>query len=132
MEEISFLNVDLDIESKIDIKPILKNLEKEVLVLHHDQSKRYHRSSLELSNYISSPDEVIAYFCHLIESFPANVRKIWDQCCLRTFDIGYESGNYPRAFRSELRASTIEKVVNIGASIIVTIYPINEDTDKQV
>lgn len=127
MEAISFLNVDLDIESKVSLKLMIENLEPEVIILYQDQSKGYYRLSLELSNYISNPDEVIAYFCHLIENFPTNVRKIWEQCCVRIFDIGYESGNYPRAFRSELRASTIQKVATVGASIIVTIYPINEE-----
>ena len=127
MEEISFLNVDLDIESKVNLMPIIENLEQEVIVLHHDQSKGYHRCSFELSTYISNPDDIISYFCHLIENCPENVRKIWNQCCVRTFDIGYESGNKPRAFSSKLQASTIQKVARVGASIIVTIYPINEE-----
>jgi hypothetical protein len=38
-------------------------------------------------------------------------------------DVGYESGTTPQNFRSEIRASTIQRVAEIGGSIVITIYP---------
>jgi hypothetical protein len=87
--------------------------------------------SFEIAGSSSGADEVINYFCTLVEGLPKDVREIWDGCCSRVLDIGYESGASPRSFRSEIRASTIQRVSEIGASIVITIYPLSEEESAQ-
>ena len=70
-------------------------------------------------------DETINYFCALVEGLPKEAREIWNGCCSRVIDVGYESGNSPRNFQSEIRASTVQQVAAIDASIVVTIYPLS-------
>lgn len=54
-------------------------------------------------------------------------REVWEGCCSRVMDVGYESGTSPQNFRSEIRTSTVQRVAAIGASIVITIYPFSHD-----
>ena len=64
-------------------------------------------------------------FCALVENLPQDVREIWDRCS-RVLDVGYESGTSPHNFRSEIRATTIQRLAAIGASIVITIYSLSD------
>jgi hypothetical protein len=120
-----YLNTDLEIESKSDLSRIVKEFGEDVFVLHHGEMRGYQHASFEIpgSSAGAGADEIINSFCTLVEELPKEVRKIWDGCCSRVFDVGYESGTSPQNFRSEIRASTIQRVVEIGAGIVITIYP---------
>jgi hypothetical protein len=92
-------------------------------VLYQGEIRGYQHATFEIAGNTSGADEVINYFCSLVEGLPKEARDVWDGCCSRVLDIGYESGTSPRNFRSEVRASTIQRVAKIGASIVITIYP---------
>lgn len=121
--EIQYLNTDLDIESKSDLSKIVEEFGEDVLILHHGEMRGYQHASFEIAGGSTDADGTINSFCALIESLPSEVREIWDGCCSRIFDVGYESGGSPQHFRSEIRASTIQRVANIGAGVAITIYP---------
>jgi len=121
--EIRYLNTDLDIESKSDLTRIVEDFAEDVIVLHHEEMRGYQHASFEISAGSSDADGVINSFCLLVEELPKEVREIWNGCVSRVFDIGYESGSSPQNFRSEIRASTIQRVAEIGASVVITIYP---------
>jgi hypothetical protein len=121
---VHYINTDLDIESKQDLTRVVEEFGDDVIVLYHGEARGYQRASFEIAGNIDGADEVINYFCTLVESLPKDAREIWDNCVLRTLDIGYESGAEPRNFRSELRPGTIKRVADIGAGIIITIYPV--------
>jgi|SRR5215813_5728513 len=123
--EIRYLNTDLELESKSDLAQIVGEFGEDVIVLHHGEVRGYQHASFEMAGSSSSggADEVINLFCGLVEALPEDVREIWDGCCSRVLDVGYESGAAPQNFRSEIRASTIRRVAQIGANIVITIYP---------
>ena len=121
--EIRYLNTDLDIESKSDLSRIVEEFGEDVIVLHHEERRGYQHASFEISGNGTDADGVINSFCRLVEQMPEEVREIWDGCVSRVFDIGYESGSMPQNFRSEIRASTIQRVAEVGASVVITIYP---------
>ena len=121
--EVQYLNTDLEVESKSDLSKIVEDFGEDVLVLHHGEISGYQHASFSIAGGSTDADATINYFCTLVESLPAEVRQIWDGCCSRVFDVGYESGTSPQNFRSEIRASTIRRVANIGASVAITIYP---------
>ena len=127
--EIRYLNTDLDIESKSDLSRIVEEFGEDVITLHHGERRGYQHASFEISIAYDNTDAdgVINSFCRLVEQMPKEVREIWDGCVSRVFDIGYESGSSPQNFRSEIRASTIKRVAEIGASVVVTIYPESGD-----
>jgi len=126
--EVKYLNTDLEIESKDDLSKIVEEFGADVFVLHQGGIRGYQHVSFEIAGSTNGADEIINYFCSLVEGLPRDVREIWDGCCSRVFDIGYESGTYPRSFRSEIRASTIQRLSEIGASIVITIYPLSDES----
>jgi len=129
--EVHYLNTDLEIESKDDISRIVEEFGEDVVVLHQGEIREYQNASFEIAGSTSGADEVINYFCLLVDSLPNDVRKIWDGCCSRILDIGYESGTTSPNYRSEIRAATIRRVAEIGASIVITIYPPHEDLNAK-
>ena len=123
--EVQYLNTDLEIESEGDLSKIVDEFGEDVLVLHHGEIRGYQHASFEIagSSGSTNPDDIINYFCDLVDGLSQEAREIWDACCSRVFDIGYESGSTPN-FQSEIRAGTIERVAGVGASIAITIYPL--------
>jgi hypothetical protein len=125
--EIRYLNTDLEIESKSDLSRIVEEFGEDVIVLHHGEMRGYQHASFETTDSTTDADGVINFFCTLVEQLPKEAREIWAGCVSRVFDIGYESGSSPQNFRSEIRASTIQRVAQMGASLVITIYPESED-----
>lgn len=95
--DVQYLNTDLEIESKSDLSRIVEDFGENVLVLHHGEIRGYQHASFSIAGGSTDADSAINSFCTLIEQFPVDVRKIWDGCCSRIFDIGYESGASPQS-----------------------------------
>jgi hypothetical protein len=126
---VQYLNTDLEIESKDDLARIVEEFGEDVLVLYHGETRGYQNASFEIAGGSADADSAINSFCTLIEQLPKAVREIWDGCCSRIFDIGYESGKSPQSFRSEIRAATMQRIAKIGAGVVVTIYPETEHAE---
>ena len=124
---VRYLNTDLEIESKNDLSTIVQEFGEDVSVLYCGEVRGYQHASFEVSGNSASADETINCFCSLVEALPKEAREIWDGCCSRVLDVGYQSGTSPQNFRSEIRASTIQRVAAIGASIVITIYPLSKN-----
>jgi hypothetical protein len=124
--DVQYLNTDLEIESKSDLSQIVQEFGEDVLVHHHGEISAYQHASFSIAGGSSDADATINFFCTLVEQLPKDVREIWDGCCSRLFDIGYESGTSAQNFRSEIRAATIQRIAKIGAGVVVTIYPETE------
>jgi len=124
--DIRYLNTDLEIESKNDLSRVVHEFGDDVIVLYHGEMRGYQHASFEIAANSAGADETINSFCALVENLPEEVREIWDGCCSRVIDLGYESGTSPQNFRSEIRAPTIRRVAAIGASIVITIYPLSD------
>ena len=155
-----FANVDLEFRSKQDISPIVKEFGDAVYVLYCDKEQDHYLASLEVASRSNEADEVdeadevgeadevdktheaaktdadeadraINQFCTLIESLSAEGRTLWDNCFERVFDIGYDSGITPFCYRSTLQPSTVQRIAQLGASILVTIYASDETQDER-
>ena len=123
--DVRYLNTDLEIESKNDLSKIVQEFGEDVSVLHHGEMRGYQHASFEIAGTTAGADETINYFCTLVEGLRNEAREIWDGCCSRVLDVGYESGISGPTFRSEIRASTVQRVAAIDASIVVTIYSLS-------
>lgn len=121
--DVQYLNTDLEIQSKGNLSKIVEGFGADVLVHHHGEIRGYQHASFSIAGGSSDADATIDFFCTLVECLPKDVREVWDGCCSRIFDIGYESGTSPQNFQSVIRAATIQRVAKIGASVVVTIYP---------
>ena len=127
MQNVRYLNVDLEIESKSDLSKIVEEFGDDVSVLYSGEMRGYQLASFEIPGNTADADETINNFCLLVEGLPKEAREVWDGCCSRVMDVGYESGTSPQNFRSEIRASTVQRVAAIGASIVITIYPLFDE-----
>jgi hypothetical protein len=121
MSEIKFLNIDLDIESKEDISLIVQEFGSQLSVMRYDQSEGLYSASFE-TGYIEE-NKIIEEYTNLINKLSPRAKTQWDNCILRRFDIGYESGERPYNFHSKLSENSISLLAKVGGSIVVTIYP---------
>lgn len=123
--EVQYLNTDLEIESEGDLSQIVDEFGKDVLVLHHGEIRGYQHAYFEIagSSGSTNADDIINSFCALVDALSKEAREVWNKCCSKVVDIGYESGTSTPNFQSQIRAATIERVAKIGAAIVITIYP---------
>jgi len=129
IQDVHFANVDLELESSQDLQPLIDELGSEIRIHYHDRLEdNSDFASVSLTNIESGtygePDKTISAFCDLIEGLSSNSRNIWDQSSKREFDIGFESGNTAKTLELRLEKETLRRVVDAGATIEVTIYPI--------
>lgn len=121
MNEIHFLNIDLDIESSIDISPIIEEWGNRVSVHQYEEIDGIYYGSFETA--CSGVNDIIEEYVSLIEGLSESAREIWNQAEKRDFDFGYESGIAPNNFHSRIELDTINKLAKVGGSVVVTIYP---------
>jgi hypothetical protein len=122
MNEILFLNIDLDIESANDIAPIINEWGDKIHVLRNERIDNIYYGSFETS--CSGINEIIDFYICLISSLSDEARRIWDSATVKNFDFGYESGIKPNNFHSHLNANSVRAISSVGGSIVITIYPI--------
>ncbi len=128
MSEIVFLNIDLDIESKVDISPIVEEFGDRVSVHRNELYEGQYCASFE-TGYMKE-NEIIEEYVSLIEKLSPRSKVIWDNCSKREFDFGYESGETPNNFHSKISAKSVNSLAKVGGSIVITIYPIQAYTEQ--
>ena len=125
VEKTRFLNVDLDIYSKTNLKPLVAALGQEVHVLYLGREGRRSSAHLELPEQPRSADAAIRKFTALILALPPPTRKLWDGATTREFNIGVEAGSKPRMWEIRLAPQTIHGVSSLKARLVVTVYAAN-------
>jgi hypothetical protein len=124
---VRYLNTDLLLESAEDLTPIAEAFGDDVVVLHNGRAKGNHLASFEIAGSHAGADEDVKYFVALIEALPPKARALWERCHSRKFDLGYRSGYDTPSYTTELRASTIQAMAPLNASLVITIYPRGDD-----
>ena len=118
-----YLNVDLEIRSRSDLKPLADAVATQLLVLHVGRMRGEFFLSLEMSDPSRLPDAAIRHLAHVISSLPPSVHKLWTQARDRVFDVGLEATHEDTAFALALRPETVRMVARLNARIAVTVYP---------
>ena len=125
-QNVSFANVEFELETREDIDGLLECLGENIDISHHRQLENgIDFVSFRLRESYETPEAVIAELCSLVEKLPSHARSIWDGCEVRRFDIGFESGNTNLAICTEIKHGTINRVSGIGGSLAITIYPVS-------
>src|SRR5687768_5364774 len=84
LSDIHYLNVDLDLESKLPLGPIVEEFGDDVHVLHESTARELCLASFEAPCGFSGDAEgAINYLCTQVENLPSDARRLWDQCCTR-------------------------------------------------
>lgn len=121
LKQTHYLNVDLDIYSKSDLRPLVVTLGKKVSVLFVGREKRSYSTHLELMGHRNA-DSTIRGLCALIQSLPPAERKLWSQAKVREFNIGVQGAARPTSYEITLKEETVKATAELGARIGVTIY----------
>ena len=68
------------------------------------------------------PEPEIATMLSAVESLDPPLRSVWAACTLRAFDIAYNCGLEPFAFRQGLSAELLARLAAAGAALRFTLY----------
>jgi hypothetical protein len=121
MNETTFLNIDLDIESAEDIAPIVQEWGGRICVHRYEEIEGVFYGSFETP--FGDVEGILSEYVSLINGLSPEARGIWNRATIRVFDFGYEAGDTPNGFHSKIEADFIKRLAEIGGSIVVTIYP---------
>jgi len=80
-------------------------------------------ATLETGEQFSEPEPNITAFLNVIEAFADPVRESRLSCDVREFNLGYDCGDEPWAFNHGLTAATLARMVALGISLRITLYP---------
>ena len=119
-----FINVDLDLVSKVDLRPLVEAFGTRVHVLYCERVGRKFHATLETAADPKSADSCIRNFAALVRALPPKAKRQWKQAVRRDFNIGIQAqSNATRlASRFEISAATTQAAAAIGAAIVITIY----------
>jgi hypothetical protein len=119
----SFLNVDLEIFSKSDLKPLVAALGNRVMVHYLGQEFLKNKAYLCLAgSQPKTPESGILRYCKLIEKLPPGERALWDTAESRSFDIGIEAPKRKTYYWSAVGSEAIRAAAEVGAQIAITVY----------
>ena len=136
-----FINLDLELESKESVQPLIKELENVVFsgycggfdelgCLSLNPYKVIDAVEIDIyktfddkEDEVGGADVFINEFCTLIENLSVESKEIWNRCNRKEFDLGFQCGNTPKTFRTKIQAETINRCAELGASIMITAYP---------
>jgi hypothetical protein len=117
-----FLNVDLDIYSRSDLKPLVTALGQSVLTLHVGREGQTNSAHLELSREPKTADFAIRTLAALIHALPKVERKLWDAAKVRDFNVGVQAAMEPHSYEIPLAYETIKLASELKARIVLTVY----------
>lgn len=126
--EIRYLTTDLDLRAPLDLAPLSDALAQRGLLAYHGGPWQDGSWSAQFgaAHGFPEPDQDIAATLTAIEALDEPSRSLWAACTSRDFNIGYDCGDEPWAFNQQLSAATLARIGQVGAGIIITIYPVLE------
>jgi hypothetical protein len=117
-----FRNVDLDIESRQSLTSIAAELGAKIDVCYCGPYLGRHLLAFEIAGLPKGPDGTIHALCSLIERLSSGGRHLWKSARRKEFDIGYDVRSSEQSLRFTIRANTLQRVSNLGATLAVTLY----------
>jgi hypothetical protein len=136
-----FLNVDLEIQSRSNLRPLVDALESKVIVHYVGLENRHYKARLMLkeshrkshgTKHQRIAEAIIRGFCKLIRELPPHARGLWDSAWTRDFDVGIESGKPGSFYWFELTPAALRVTAELNAKVSVTIYGPMKTVKKSV
>src|SRR5437773_907049 len=114
-----FLNVDLDVESRGDLGPLVAAIARGAFDLNNVRRRGRHRVTFELAREPSSADAAIRRFASLLDRLPAAGRSIWDGATRRDFDVGVAASSSTDPVMVELSSEAVRYVAALHGRVVV-------------
>jgi hypothetical protein len=124
VEDTVFLNVDLDILSRIPLESLVEAFGQKVIVLHVGRWGRRYGARVEMadSGHQQDADRLVRRLVGLVKKLPRSIRRLWKEAQSREFNVGIQAGLKPRVFELRFQPATLEAVAAVGGRIVITVY----------
>lgn len=123
LDQSVFANVDLDLYSSEDLRPLVNAFGNKVIEMWVGKVRRTYEAHLEIGwTRKKNPTSIILKFCRLVESLKASDRKLWDAAKTKSFDIGIHAPTRNHHYWSAVSPEAIRATASVGAQIAFTIY----------
>jgi hypothetical protein len=130
-EATTFLNVDLDIASRVSLEPLVAAFGKKVFVHYVGRHGRKFWAHVSRSSYGQSADKLTRELCSLVRRLPRGPRKLWDGAVSREFNVGIQAGHTPHFHELRIAEKTLSMVAELRGTIVVTTYaPISTEEES--
>ena len=125
MEQTCFLNVDVDVWSPSDLRPLVAALGRKILVHYVGEERGAYSAHISLASaYTRDADTRIRRFISLVDKLPTAARRLWDRARSRDFNIGIQGGVTPHSHEIALDEGTIALVAGVRGRIVITTYAV--------
>ncbi|MBA3461707.1 MAG: hypothetical protein H0T46_17215 [Deltaproteobacteria bacterium] len=125
-EPAHFLNVDLEIGSRMSLAPLSAELSanRNVFELFVGRVRGLARAHYEVHSRNHTADTIARDLVRLVESLSPQARKCWDRASVRDFNVGIQSSTIatPHLLELPLEAKTVAAIAELGGRIVVTVY----------
>jgi len=122
-DETRFLNVDVDVWSRSDLRPLVAAFGRKVLVHYVGKQRGENSAHFSLASaHGKSADAIIRRLVALIEALPRPARQLWNRARRRDFNIGIQAGIEPYSHELALQNATLTLAAGVGGRIVVTTY----------
>ncbi len=117
-----FLNVDLELAGPSDLAGLVDALAP-VSVLHITSEFPFVANvEAQSGNVNMDCDATISALMDRVDGLGDDARGVWEQCTLRRFNIGLQSGLDPHCSEYSVSAPILQRLAALGAEIMVTVY----------
>jgi hypothetical protein len=126
MNEIHYINTDLELAGPDDLRPLALALgaPKRLLLLSIFQREDGSwNTGLETFTEHDGPEDTICEFLDAVESLSPEAQSMWHACSSRDLNIGYECGTHPKEVSHGLSQSTLRRLAAHGLALRITLYP---------
>jgi hypothetical protein len=130
-----YINTDLDLTSADDLTELAAAFEVRGLTLMRRVTRladgQWFCGFSMGGPWFEEPEPNIAAMLAVIEALDPPLRSAWAGCSLRVFDVGYDCGQEPFAFRQDLSAELLVRLAAVGGSLRVTLYSERETSPAE-
>jgi hypothetical protein len=133
-EPTHYMNVDLDIFSRVPLKGLVDAMGDEALVLYVGGQGQKHEAHVELvsSHTGMTADRTILGLIRLVKRLSPRYRRVWDSATSRVFNVGIDAGLEPHCYELRLDRRTVGAVAQVGGALVVTVYaPVLDETQAR-
>jgi hypothetical protein len=123
LDDSFFANVDLDIYSKHDLRPLVDAMGDKVIEMWVGKVRRTYEAHLELGwTKRQTPMSVILGFCSLVQCLKPSKRRLWNSAKIKSFDIGIHAPDRNHHYWSAVSQEAVRAAADVGAQIAITVY----------
>ena len=121
-----YINVDLEVRSRTNLRPLADALSRRLVPLHVGGSRGNFLATFENgagATKTGTPDLAIMRLVHAIDRLSPAIRSHWTKARDRVFDIGVAKANGSKVLQLGLRTATVEAIVRLKARVALSFYP---------